>query len=58
MSAAEPSAVGASSQLKRQIPAFAAIGLFGFFVDAGVTYFLAQRPSRSRHWSISRSTAP
>ncbi|MGD0562981.1 MAG: GtrA family protein [Roseiarcus sp.] len=43
MSAAEPSAVGAGSQLKRQIPAFVAIGLFGFFVDAGVTYFLAQR---------------
>ncbi|MGD1035821.1 MAG: GtrA family protein [Roseiarcus sp.] len=42
MRAAERSAVGAGSQLKRQIPSFVAIGFFGFFVDAGVTYFLAQ----------------
>ncbi len=42
MSAAEPDAVGAGSHLKRQIPAFVAIGLFGVFVDAGVTYVLAQ----------------
>ena len=68
MSAAEPSAAGAGSHLKRQIPAFVAIGLFGFFVDAGVTYFLAQgfgvapalaRPPAfaSRRSSISRSIA-
>ncbi len=43
MSAAEPSAVGEGSQLKRQIPAFVAVGVFGFCVDAGVTYVLAQR---------------
>ncbi len=42
VSAAERGAIGAGSQLKRQIPAFVAIGLFGFLVDAGVTYFLAQ----------------
>jgi putative flippase GtrA len=41
MSAAEPSAVGAGSPLKRQIPSFAAIGVFGYFVDSGVTYLLA-----------------
>ena len=39
MSAAEPAA---SSQLKRQIPAFVAVGVTGFFVDAGVTYALAR----------------
>jgi putative flippase GtrA len=42
MSAAEPSAVDAGSQLKHQIPSFVAVGLFGFFVDAGVTYALAR----------------
>ncbi len=41
MSAAEPSAVGAGSPLKRQIPSFAAIGVIGYFVDSGVTYLLA-----------------
>lgn len=41
MSAAEPSAVGVVSPLKRQIPSFAAIGVFGYFVDSGVTYLLA-----------------
>ena len=30
MRAAERSAVGAGSQLKRQIPSFVAIGFFGF----------------------------
>ncbi len=39
MSAAE---VGAGSQLKRQIPSFAAIGLLGYCVDAGITYLCAK----------------
>ena len=42
MSAAEPTAVDAGSQLKRQIPSFVAVGIVGFFVDAGVTYALAR----------------
>ena len=42
MSAAEPRAVDAGSQLKRQIPSYVAIGVFGYFVDAGVTYLLAR----------------
>ncbi len=42
MSAAEGNAAGAGSQLKRQIPSFVAIGVFGFFIDAGVTYCLAR----------------
>lgn len=42
MSAAEPAAVDAGSQLKRQIPAFVAVGVTGLFVDAGVTYALAR----------------
>ncbi len=42
MSAAEADAVGAEAQLKRQIPSFAAIGLLGYFVDAGITYFCAK----------------
>jgi putative flippase GtrA len=42
MSATEPGVVGVSSQLKRQIPSFVAIGVFGFCIDAGVTYVLAQ----------------
>jgi putative flippase GtrA len=42
MSAAEPTAVGAAPQLTRQIPSFAAIGLFGYFVDAGITYLCAK----------------
>lgn len=42
MSAAEAEAVGAGSQLKRQIPSFAAIGLFGYCVDAGITYLGAK----------------
>jgi putative flippase GtrA len=42
MSAAEPAAVDAGSQLKHQIPAFVAVGLFGVVVDASVTYALAR----------------
>ena len=42
MSAAEAEAVGAGSQLKRQIPSFAAIGLFGYCVDARITYLGAK----------------
>jgi len=42
MSAAEQDAAGAGSPLKRQIPSFVAVGIFGFFVDAGVTYCLAR----------------
>ena len=42
MSAAEPTAVGAEPQLTRQLPSFAAIGLLGYFVDAGITYLCAK----------------
>jgi len=42
MSAAEANAVGAEPQLTRQIPAFAAIGLLGYFIDAGITYLCAK----------------
>jgi putative flippase GtrA len=35
--------VVADSKLRRQIPAFVAVGLFGLVVDAGITYLLAQR---------------
>ncbi len=34
--------VGAGRKLKRQLPSFVAIGLFGYVVDAGVTYLLAR----------------
>ncbi len=34
--------VGAGRKLKRQLPSFVAIGLFGYAVDAGVTYLLAR----------------
>lgn len=36
------SAAGAGSQLKRQIPSYVAVGIVGYFVDAGVTYALAR----------------
>ena len=42
MGAAEPTAVGAEPPLTRQLPSFAAIGLFGYFVDSGVTYLCAK----------------
>jgi putative flippase GtrA len=42
MSATEANAVGAEPQLRRQIPSFAAIGLLGYFVDAGITYLCAK----------------
>jgi putative flippase GtrA len=40
LSATEP--VMADSGLRRQIPAFAAIGLLGFVVDSGLTYALVR----------------
>jgi putative flippase GtrA len=40
--AAETSTV-AGAQLRRQIPAFVAVGLFGLVVDGGITYLLAQK---------------
>jgi putative flippase GtrA len=40
LSATEP--VMADGGLRRQIPAFAAIGLFGFVVDSGLTYALVR----------------
>jgi putative flippase GtrA len=42
MSASGEGAVEAGSRLRRQIPAFAAIGLTGYVVDAGVTYLGAK----------------
>jgi putative flippase GtrA len=41
MSAMRPAAP-AAGRVAEQIPAFAAIGLFGYFVDAGVTYVCAK----------------
>ncbi len=35
-------AADAGSQLRRQVPAFVFVGVFGVFVDAGVTYALAR----------------
>ncbi|MBV8661567.1 MAG: GtrA family protein [Hyphomicrobiales bacterium] len=40
--AGESRAVEAGSQLRRQVPAFVMVGIFGVFVDAGVTYALAR----------------
>lgn len=51
MSVAEPRAAAAGSHLRRQIPSFVAIGLFGFVVDAGVTYLLAQRFGLAPAWA-------
>ena len=42
MNASDDGAVEAGSRLRRQIPAFAAVGLIGYVVDAGVTYFGAK----------------
>jgi putative flippase GtrA len=41
MSAVKP-ASPAHGRIAAQIPAFAAIGLFGYFVDAGITYVCAK----------------
>ncbi len=43
MSASETVPVRAGGDLKRQIPSFLAIGVFGYFVDALVTYTVARR---------------
>ncbi len=42
MSASGDDAVEAGSRISRQIPSFAAIGLTGYVVDAGVTYIGAK----------------
>jgi putative flippase GtrA len=42
MKASGDGAVEAGSRLHRQIPAFAAIGLVGYVIDAGVTYLGAK----------------
>jgi len=42
MSAGGDGAVEAGSRISRQIPSFAAIGLIGYVVDAGVTYLRAK----------------
>jgi putative flippase GtrA len=41
MNAVKPAAV-AHGRVVEQVPAFAAIGLMGYFVDAGITYFCAK----------------
>jgi putative flippase GtrA len=41
MNASEP-AVPAHGRIAQQVPAFAAIGLFGYFVDATITYVCAK----------------
>jgi putative flippase GtrA len=41
MSAVKPAAP-AQARIAEQVPAFAAIGLFGYFVDAGVTFVAAK----------------
>ena len=42
MSGGGDDAVEAGSRISRQIPAFAAIGLIGYVVDAGITYLGAK----------------
>jgi len=42
MSAGGDEAIEPGARLRRQIPSFAAIGLTGYFVDAGITYLGAQ----------------
>jgi putative flippase GtrA len=42
MSAGGDEAIAAGSRISRQIPSFAAIGLIGYVVDAGVTYLGAK----------------
>jgi putative flippase GtrA len=41
MSVVKP-AVPAQVRIAKQVPAFAAIGLFGYFVDAGITFVAAK----------------
>jgi putative flippase GtrA len=41
MSARETSAIHAGGTLKRQLPSFVAIGVFGYLIDSSVTYALA-----------------
>jgi putative flippase GtrA len=41
MSAVKPAAP-AQARIAEQVPAFAAIGLFGYFIDAAVTYICAK----------------
>jgi putative flippase GtrA len=52
MSASGEGASQKADRLRRQIPAFAAIGLFGYCVDAGITYlgakYLALSPEIAR----------
>src|ERR1700733_7687306 len=43
MSVGDVASVGPGETLKRQIPFFVAIGLFGYLVDASVTYLLARK---------------
>ncbi len=43
MSFGGAASVDARQTLKRQIPSFVAVGLFGYVVDAGVTYWLVQK---------------
>jgi putative flippase GtrA len=43
MSVDAAASVGFGQGLKRQLPSFVAIGLFGYVVDSGVTYLLAQK---------------
>jgi putative flippase GtrA len=43
MSVGDAASVDEIRTLKRQIPCFVAIGLFGYVVDASVTYWLAQK---------------
>lgn len=43
MSVGAATPVGFGQGLKRQLPSFVAIGLFGYCVDSGVTYLLAQK---------------
>jgi len=42
MSAGGDDAIEAGSRISRQIPSFAAIGLIGYVVDAGITYLGAK----------------
>jgi putative flippase GtrA len=42
LSARETSAIHGRGTLKRQLPSFLAIGVFGYFVDSTITYTLAR----------------
>ena len=43
-----------SASLKRQIPSFVAVGVFGYFVDASVTYGLVRNSASTRSWRVFR----